>query len=410
MRKTLVLLAVGALTSTLSVAVPELVEAQAAPAPLPDTKKVAASTFVSADDVTRAAKKPQGFGYDFTLAANLNVASNRDVVGQINGNSVLFGASALANVGYLRGPHEWLNTASLAETWSKTPAVDEFIKSNDLLNVQTLYNYFLRDWTGPFTRLNLQTGILKTDRITATPETYQRADDATDTRTTSKLKLSDSFQPFTVNESVGWFFQPVRTDVFNTYARVGLGGRHTLAEGARAIQDDKATAGVTEFTVLSDVHQAGAELFAGVDGKELNGRILYNLGLSALFPLLSNDNTDRSIAKLTRVALQGAVGMGIFSWLSVNYQLKLVRDVQLVDAVQVTNALLLSLQYTRASHSPNEPPSEAELARQRIAALEAENAELSARVSAAEARAAGVVPEQPAQLEPPVSAPAVPAP
>ncbi|MDB4973339.1 MAG: hypothetical protein JWN48_1680 [Myxococcaceae bacterium] len=383
----------------LAVLTAQAAEAQTAPV-LPDAKKDLATAYVPAADVQRTAKKPQGITYDFTLAANLNVASNRAVVGQLNGNSVLFGASALASVSYLRERHEWLNTASLAETWSKTPAIGQFIKSNDLLNVQTLYNYFLREWTGPFLRANVQSSILKTDRVTATDVVYREAGNPANTRTTNKLKLSDSFQPFTLTESLGWFFQPVRSDVFNTYARVGLGGRHTFADGALAIKNDKDPL-MNTFTVLSDVHQAGAELFAGVDGKELGGRILYNLGLSALFPILNNDDTSRSIAKLTRVSLQGAVGMGIFSWLSINYQLKVLRDVQLVDAIQVTNSLLLSLQYTKASPAPGDRKTEAELTRERIAALEARAESAEARAAAAEARAAGAqLAEPPAQPEP----------
>ncbi|MDB4987485.1 MAG: hypothetical protein JWN04_2663, partial [Myxococcaceae bacterium] len=367
MRRTLArLIALSALGVAVS---PQLVRGQPALA-LPDVKKDV-TQYVPSADVQRDAKRPQGITYDFTLAANLNVASNRDVVGQLNGNSILFGASALAAVSYLRDRHEWLNTGAVSETWSKTPAIGQFIKSNDALNAQSLYNYFLREWTGPFVRASLQSSILKTDRVTATAVNYvpDGAPAGTTGNVTNKLRLSDSFQPFTLNETAGWFFQPLRSDVLNTYARVGLGGRHTWADGAIAIKSDKDPTATT-YTVLRDVHQAGAELFAGVDGKELGGRILYNLGLSTLFPVLSNDHTNRSILKLTRVALQGAVGMGIFSWLSINYQLKLIRDVQLVDAIQVTNSLLLSLQYTKASPAPGQPKSESELTKERIAALE----------------------------------------
>jgi len=376
--------------------------AQATPT-LPDYKKDTTTAYVPSTDVSRLAKKPQGLTYDFTLAANLNVASNRSVVGQLNGNSVLFGASALANLVWLRERHEWLNTGSLAETWSKTPAIGQFIKSNDQLNIQSLYNYFLREWTGPFLRGNVQSSLLKTDRVTATPVTYREVGNEANARTTNKLRLSDSFQPFTLNESVGWFFQPVRSDAFNTYARVGFGGRHTWADGALAIKDDKVATANT-FVILHDVHQGGAELFGGLDGKELNGRVLYNLGLSALFPLVNNDDTNRSILKLTRVSLQAAVGMGIFSWLSINYQLKVLRDVQLVDAIQVTNSLLLSLQYTKASPSPTAPKSEADLQKERIAALETRAQTAEARAAAAEARAAaiesGTTPPPPPPLEP----------
>lgn len=347
-------------------------------APAPD--------YVPAKNLERVQDRAQGWSHGLTLAANLNLASNRDVVGQLNGNSVLFGASALVGLSYVRERHEWLNTGALNEAWSRTPAIDHFVKSNDLLDLQSLYNFFLLDWTGPFVRLALQTGLLKTERVTAAAETYVSADDPTVAETSTSFDLSDPFQPFTLNESAGWFFQPLRGALMNLYARVGFGGRHTFAEGARAITDADDTEAV-EYSELSDVHQAGAELFAGVDGKLAEGRLLYNLGASALFPFLNNDEQERGIAELTKVALSGALGMNVLSWLSVNYQLKVVRDVQLVDAIQVQNALLLSLQYTHATpasaKAPDKLPPEVEL---RIRELEARAVAAEQRAVAAEAR------------------------
>ena len=382
---------------------------------LPPAKGVATTAYVPVDDVKRSADKPQGFSYGVTVAANLNVASNNDVVGLVNGNSLLFGASGLTKLSYLRGPHEWLNTGSLAETVSRTPSIDELIKSNDLLDVQSLYNYFLRDWTGPFARAALQTSLFQNYRVTADTVTYVRdgAPAGTPAEPSSRFKLSDAGQPLTINESVGWFFEPVHTELMSVYGRVGFGGRHTLAEGARAIKDDKDPQ-MTTYTVLSDVHQAGAELFVGIDGKEFAGRLIYNLGVSALFPLLNNDDTDRSILELTKVALQGSMGMGVISWLSVNYQLKVIRDVQLVDAVQIQNMLLLSLQWTKSSPVLNPPKTQAELDKERIAELETRAKLAEERAAAAEARAGSLAPapvpqpEPPAAPEPPGAVPAQP--
>ncbi len=401
MRKTLAILSLACSGAIVSQAAAQSA-APAAPAPIA-TAKPNTTSYVTGDTPIRDIKKPEGVSYGVTLAANLNVAANKSVVGQIEGNSVLFGASALGNVSYLRGPHEWMNTASLAETWSRTPAIDTFIKSNDSLTAESLYNYFLREWTGPFLRAAAQSSILRTQRITPDQQTYVNQDTNAQS-TASRFRLSDSFQPFTLNESVGWFFQPFRSDVFNAYGRVGLGGRHTWAEGARAITKQDGDLGV-EYQVLKDVHQAGAELFGGLDGKAVEGRLLFNLGVSALFPFANNDDANRSIAKLTKVGVQGAAGMKVTSWLSVNYQLKVIRDVQLVDAIQVTNALLLSVNYTKSSASPDKPKSEAELAKERIAALETALQSAEERAAAAEGRLNALPPEPPAQLEPPANVP-----
>ena len=85
--------------------------------------------YVSADSLKPVSDKPEGWSYAFTLAANLNVASNRDVVGQVDGNAVLVGGSALAGATYVRDRHQWINTGSLNEAWSRTPAIDRVVKS-----------------------------------------------------------------------------------------------------------------------------------------------------------------------------------------------------------------------------------------------------------------------------------------
>jgi hypothetical protein len=98
--------------------------------------------------------------------------------------------------------------------------------------------------------------------------------------------------------------------------------------------------------------------------------------------------------------------VGVTSWLSVNYQLKVVRDVQLIDALQVTNSLLLSLQYTKSSPTPGAKKTDAELASERIAALETRATAAELRAAAAESKLHTVepaaLPEPPAALQTPV--------
>ncbi|MET0287774.1 MAG: hypothetical protein ABW352_25015 [Polyangiales bacterium] len=405
MRKTLAILSLAGAGAFASQAHAQ--STTTAPAPIA-TAKPSTTSYVTGDTPLRDIKKPQGLSYGITLSANVNVASNKSVVGQIEGNSVLFGASALGSINYLRDRHEWLNTGSLAETWSRTPAIDTFVKSNDVLNVDSLYNYFLREWTGPFLRAAVQSAILRTQRITSGQTTYVNSETGA-LSSASRFNLSDSFQPFTLNESTGWFFQPIRSDVLNAYGRIGLGGRHTWADGARAITDEDDERGVV-YTVLKDVHQAGAELFGGIDGKAVQGSLLYNLGISALFPFANNDDQDRSIAKLTKIGVQAAAGMKVTSWLSVNYQLKVIRDIQLVDAIQVQNALLLSISYTASSATPDKPKTDAELAKERIAALESALQTAEERAAAAEQRLNSSTyptgtPEPAPQLEPPAAPP-----
>lgn len=400
-------IAIAALFALSTSATAAFAQAPAAPVVATDANSATVTNYVVPGQVKRASDKAQGWSYNLTIAANLNVTANQDVVGQLEGNSVLMGGSVLTGIGYVKDKHEWLNTGSVIQAYSKTPTLNMYVKSNDIVDLQSLYNYFLSDWSGPFARIGVQTALLRTERVTAQVVEYSE-DGAPDTDpkiNSSRLHISDSFQPFTLTESGGWFMQPVRGEPLNVYGRAGLGGRHTFADGALAVKGDLSAAEAT-YTVLKDVHQAGVELFAGADGKQLEGKLVYGVGLTALFPVLNNDETDRSILKLTRVGLAAAVGMSVFTWMSLNYQLKVTRDVQLIDDVQIQNALLLSFQYALTSPKPKPPekplPPEAQA---RIKLLEERTAQAEERAAAAEARAKTLPAAAPAAATEPAPVP-----
>jgi hypothetical protein len=316
-----------------------------------------------------------GWHPTLTLGANLNLASNSSVVGQPDGFSLLVGVSVLGDLLFIAGDHDWKNTLKLTETWTRTPVVDEFVKSNDVLDVESLYRFFAWTWGGPFARLSLQTPIFAAEQVSAEPQTYvlEGEDPATDGITTDRFDLADPFQPLTVTESIGAFVAPVATPRLNVAIRAGFGGRHTFADGARLITNADDPAAVT-YVDLLDVHQAGVELFAGIDGKTAEDRLAYNVGLAVLVPFLNNDERDRDGFELTRIALEAGLTTNVFDWMSLSYQLRIVDDPQLLDAVQIQNNLLLTFAFTVTSA---EPPAEPAV----------EDAQSAAAIAAAEERA-----------------------
>ncbi len=145
------------------------------------------------------------------------------------------------------------------------------------------------------------------------------------------------------------FADPLKKEKLSLSVRAGIGGRHTLAGNVLLIDDDKATPEV-ELVRLADVHQLGAELFAGASGKTKDGRANYKAGLSILFPFVNNDKYDRSIGALTRVGFEGQVTFNMYSWMGLVYSLNITRDAQLFpegdEAIQVQNTLLLTFQFS----------------------------------------------------------------
>jgi hypothetical protein len=339
-------------------------------------------------------KPPKEEAFDATLSTNAGVAltSNKDVVGEVDGFSTLFSLGINGGLEYVKDANLWTNTLTITESWARTPTLDRFVKNNDQLEFESLYNYFLLDWFGPFARFNLATSAFDTTVVTAEPETYAiaRLDGTVDTRTATELHLADSLEPLTLSESIGLFAEPVRRDALTWKLRIGAGARETFAHGVLAGKDDDATADVIEIIELDDVFQAGLEAFTGVEGKIGEGRLTYFAGASALMPFLNNDEQDRSAFDLLRWGVKAGLSMGVTEWMGLNYSLDLLNDPQLLDEVQIQNNLLVTFQYTLIEPDKGPEPTPEELAAEyleKAKQAEAKAAEYRKKAKQAEAKA-----------------------
>lgn len=304
-------------------------------------------------ETASAEKDVEGWNPSLSGNATLNFVSNSNVVGQVEGLSILVGLGLTGGIDYVNGPHLWRNTLSINESFARTPVVDEFLKTNDVVDLESMYNYFFLDWVGAFARLNFNTSLFSAEIVTAEDANYTltSADTTTtEARTTSRLTVSDPFNPFTISESIGVFAEPYATDPLAISLRLGIGGRHTFAENSFINADNADTEDVIELQELSDVQQAGLELFAGASGKMQDGRLTYGLGVSALLPFINNDTFERSATELLRVGVKGNVSVTVFEWMALVYNLNITSDPQLFpqdeELVQIQNSLLLNLQYT----------------------------------------------------------------
>ena len=354
--------------------------------------------FVPQGEIAQAKDGPrQGWDGAFSLAANVSVSQNSHVVGQVDGFSLLLGVSLLGGLDYILGKHEFRNTLTLTESWARTTVIDEFIKTNDVLTLESLYNYFLLERFGVFGRLNLDTSILPAEDVTAETVNYRiiRRDGTLDAATTStdRLRVSDPFQPVTLAESVGVFYEPFKSEAFAVSLRAGVGARETFARGALTADDDAATPDV-EVRELDNVFQGGVEVFGGIKGKAMEKRITYSVGADIMIPVLNNDSMNRGALDLTVLGFAASTRLSVFEWMAVNYVFRVRNDPQLVDEVQVQNNLLLTFKYDFIERNkvPEKPKVDPKLAAAEKAAAEAadraEKAEEAAKAAEARAKAA----------------------
>ena len=354
------------------------------------------ATYVPEDEIAGAGEESKVDG-TLGVSSTFSLASNQNVVGQVDGFSMLFGVGLLGGVDYLKGSYEMRNTLKLNTAWARTPVIEQFIKTNDVLDVENLHNYFLLKWFGVFGRLSLRTNIFPTEVVLAEPMDFATVDANGDpdviVSDTRRFRLNDQFSPLTLHESLGVFAEPVKTRPISLSVRLGGGARQTFVDSVYVVDDDDATADITEVQLLDTVIQGGAEAFLGARGSFQEKRVGYQVGASVMLPFLNNDPQDRAATELTRIAAEADVTFGVFSWLNFVYSFKFINDPQLVEEPQIQNNLMLTFQYTlieRDTTAEETSPSEVEKAKAAAAAAEAKAAAAEAKAEAAEERAAEV--------------------
>ncbi|RAL24779.1 hypothetical protein DL240_00790 [Lujinxingia litoralis] len=292
-------------------------------------------------------EQPQGFSGQLGVEASFNLVSNQNVIGQNEGTSFLLGGAVNGGLDYFRGKHQWRNTLAYNTSWARTPVLREFVKNNDKMELESIYNYLLNDWIGPYGRGSVETSAFATELVTeeATGYLITRPDGSVDGEVTDRLRTADPISPLNLFQSVGVALEPVRQEAVRATLRVGFGAREALTEGVLVVQDDETT-GDVELVELENAYQAGAEAFLGLEGKFPEQRIDYRVGATALVPFINNDQEDRSPFDLARIGVTGKVRVAIVDWMGLTYSLMVLSDPQLLDATQVQNSLLLTFNYT----------------------------------------------------------------
>jgi hypothetical protein len=333
----------------------------AAPAPAaPPSPKVEYVEKPKAEDGAR----PDGASAGLSLGGTLNVVDNRSVVGQAQGTGFAAGWAIDAAVAYNQGEHEWRNGLISSAGATRTPAIDAWVKTRDALSFESIYLWHVLPWLGPFVRVGLDTQMFPGSDPRAAPTTYSiaRTDGSKESITGTRLHLSDPFQPLTLKESAGVFVQPLREEKVRLEGRVGAGAQEVFANGVLALGDDAKTPDVVEVKELASFNQAGVEALAEATGTFRPQRITYKAGIGVLFPLAHTAlaaGDERTTLQLTNVDIVGALSFKLVDWASLDYQLRLLRQPQLVDAWQVSNNLLLTIGLavgTKAAKPPPPPP------------------------------------------------------
>jgi hypothetical protein len=332
---------------------------------------------------------PNGVYWSLHSDLAFNFTDTQKVVGQPDGTTLNFGVKLDGHVDLLQDQHEWRNWLLVNAGLTKTPTISEFVKNTDSLQLESIYLYHIKPWFGPFARFKLETAMFAGTDVRPAPVNYkitrqdgtlvQTCDPNSDAAcTTSKLPLTDPFQPLTLKESLGAFVQPYKSVPITLEARAGLGGQEIFANKQFAVSDvadtpdncpakgdpkSKSATPCIEVTQLSDVMQLGVEANLEVWGTVYENKINYRLYGGILAPFahgpLPKAYTDKGgkddVGQLTNIDLGANLAVKVVSWASLGYEFKAVRVPALLpDVFQVRNTLFLTMGFGVDNHPP--PP------------------------------------------------------
>jgi hypothetical protein len=335
------------------VGAPALAAAQPAPPPPASVKAQYVAPVADAE-------RKNGVTPGLILGATVNVVDNRDVVGQPVGTGFSAGYLLDAAVNYNNDKHEWRNALLMSTGASRSPAINTWLKTRDAARFETLYLYHAAEWIGPFVRFAVDTQIFPGNDPQAKLTTYQiaRADGTTETIAGTRLHLSDWFQPLTLKQSLGVFVQPYDKEKLHIEGRLGAGAQEVFANGALALSDKAETPDFVEVKELKSYQQLGAEALLEASGTFRKEKISYKVGAGVMVPFVRSEqkaDDTRDAFALTNLDLIGNLSFKVVEWASLDYQLRVLRQPQLVDAWQISNNLLLTIGLAMGSKAPKEP-------------------------------------------------------
>ncbi|MBK8481783.1 MAG: hypothetical protein IPL40_11480 [Proteobacteria bacterium] len=265
--------------------------------------------------VVVAALTTSGWEGELSLGSSVALSQSSNVVGRIDGTSFAVGLKVNGALDWTRDVHEWRNGLTLGETFTRTPAVDQFVKTNDQLLLESIYLYHPRrlPWLGPFARFKLTTALFPGEDVRAAPVTYTGAL----SRTADTLRLTDALTPTTLQETVGAFGKPLDRKDLSLELKAGFEARQMIADGQLAIADDAATPEI-EVVALKHVVQGGPSVGLIGKGATAEGRVIYGGLAEAMVPAINNQaaTDQRNALELTNVNLELNLSFKLVSWAS----------------------------------------------------------------------------------------------
>lgn len=283
-------------------------------------------------------KKESPWQFKLRIGSVFQLSQSKSVIGKIDGTTRSFQLDIHGEANWQCGRNAVRTRLDTNDIIVKTQNTGRWVPASDFVELESIYQYYAHPRVGPFARASLKTSVFLGRDLRTNAVQYQLPDGSL-TGQRTEYRVTDRFLPLNLLQSVGVFYNPVRSEHFDVDLRGGLGVREVFAADQLGVQDDADTKDIVELVALRSYTEAGVELIAMVRGELWDERISYYGGGEFLLPLVRTNATgdDRSAWELLSKTVRLGVAYRLAKSATILYELRLVHQPQLIDSVQVLN-------------------------------------------------------------------------
>ncbi len=317
--------------------------------------------------VKAAMQRDTGWYPKLRIGGSVSMNYNRDVDGVNDGIALTFGVFLKGALDAVYKNFEWQNKLEIEHQQTKTPTIDDFIKTADKIDFQTLVLFRIpkAEWLGPFAKFRLQTSIFPgyylTDKDVYVRYYHQdtKIDEKgnmhnengqdvpnllkqTRLKAQNSVQLSDYFEPLILSEGVGLFINPYTSEMLTIQFKAGVAGQHLFADGAHVSFDDDDDDQYYDVKEIYDTHSFGVEGELELSGVFVD-YVNWNVTGGLYYPLLISDDHNLKDEELIHAQIEAKISVKLASWASLDYGLIVKRQPFVTTEWQITNTLLFNV-------------------------------------------------------------------
>ena len=276
-----------------------------------------------------------------SLGLTTSLASASNVVGKPDGTTFSLGFKLDARLEYKRGPHEWRTSLQYELQTTRTPLIDEFVKSLDQLRFETIYELKPLSWLGVFVAASVEASLLPGEDVRPDDVTYTitEPDGSKTTAQANRYELTLAFSPLLLTQSTGLVFKFLDRKEGRVSLRAGVAFAEAFVQDALIVTSAKGTD--VQLKRLEDFTEIGAQLRFDAGGI-INQWLHYGFYADFVFPFYSSRDLGISELDATVIDISLKLKMKLTQWFSLDYVLGVRRMPLLEPDFQIWNGLVAS--------------------------------------------------------------------